>query len=45
MKNKTIKVHKNAAREHLKGVVINKTTKVIKNKKKDPKPFNPNKGE
>lgn len=45
MKNKTVKAYKNAAREHLKNVVINKTTKVIKNKKKETKPFNPNKGE
>lgn len=40
MKKKTLKAHKNAAREHLKDVVINKATKVIKNKKKNPpKPF------
>jgi hypothetical protein len=39
MKKKTLKAHKNAAREHLKGVVINKTTFVINNKKKEFKPF------
>ncbi len=38
MKRKATKAHKNAAREHLKNVVINKTTKVIKNKKKEIKP-------
>jgi len=39
MKRKTVKAHKNAARESLKDVVINKTTKVLKNKKKEVKPF------
>jgi len=39
MKKKTLKAHKKAAKEHLSNVVINKSTKVIKNKKKNPKPF------
>jgi hypothetical protein len=38
MKKKTLKAHKAAARERLNGLPINKTTKVIKNKKKDVKP-------
>lgn len=37
MKKKTLKAHKKAAREHLKDVVINKSTKVIPSKKKEPK--------
>jgi hypothetical protein len=38
VKKKTLKAHKNAAREHLSGIPVNKATKVIKNKKKDIKP-------
>ena len=39
MKKKTVKAHKNAARESLKNVVINRATKTFKNKKKEVKPF------
>ena len=45
MKKKTLKAHKKAARKHLDNVIINKSTKVIKNKKKVPKPFKLSNGE
>jgi len=39
MKKQTVKAHKKASRKSFEKILIRTTTKVIKNKKKDVKPF------